>query len=72
MTQVITILLGIALSMAVLVLVSVGILIYYIKSDKSPDSYHKVDGTDNGDDAETIFWLALTAFSIAAVFVIAF
>lgn len=72
MTQVITILLGIALSMAVSALVGVGIVIYNIKSDKLPDSCHRVDGTDNGDDAETILWLALTAFSIAAVFVIAF
>jgi hypothetical protein len=65
MTQVIIILTAIALSMAVLALVGVGIVIHNIKSDK-------LGGTDNGDDAETIFWLALTAVSIAAVLVIAF
>ena len=47
-----TILLVIALAMAVLALVGVGILIHNII--KLPDSYYRVGGTDNGDDAETI------------------
>lgn len=55
MTQVITILLGIALAMVVLVIASIGILIYYIKSDKpSQDDYTNptkiLGGTCNWDE----------------------
>lgn len=53
MTQVIIILTAIAIVMAVLALVGVGILIHNIKSDKPPDSYYRVGGTDN-DDTETV------------------
>ena len=57
MTQVITILLGIALAMAVLALVCVGILIYYVKSDKPRQDDHDytnpvkiLGGTCNWDE----------------------